>query len=79
MRNHWRGLYAALAAFLIFHSGDGSLVGIDPGKDNTFIVRRVPPGSGIEGNTLISTSAGTVAVKESVEEVIQTIEKGRVK
>jgi len=74
MGHHRGGLFAALIAFVIFHSGDGSMMGFDPGKDTTIIVRRVPPGTGIDGNTLISTGAGTVAVQESVEEVIEKID-----
>ena len=76
MGRHWGGLFTALIAFLIFHDGEGAPVGVDM-ADGQMIVRAVPKGSGIKGNTLIETGAGTVPVIESPEEVMDKIDKAR--
>jgi len=75
MGSYRGGLLAAwLIAFVMFHAGDGSLVGVDT-SDGSVIVRSVPKGSGIEGSTLIETGAGTVVVREPPDEVMQKLKR----
>jgi hypothetical protein len=69
MRRYWGGL---VAAFVLFHGPHGRLVGIDP-SDGQIIVRGMPPGVGMDGNTIIETGAGSVNVIETPEEVMQKL------
>lgn len=71
----WGSLFTAV--WVMFHAGDGGVVGVDVGTDGSVIVRSVPKGSGITGNTLIETGAGTVVVTESPEEVMRKLDQER--